>query len=152
MRCPRCPTRETRVIDSRIAKNGLSIRRRRQCVDCDYRFTTIEELLREGIIVVKRDGRREEFDRNKVLSGISRACEKRPIDLEQIDMLITDVMVELENEFDQEIPSRAIGERVMGKFKQIDQIAYVRFASVYKDFRDISELEQEIADLRQGHE
>lgn len=152
MRCPRCSTRETRVIDSRIAKNGLSIRRRRQCVDCDYRFTTIEELLREGIIVVKRDGRREEFDRNKVLSGISRACEKRPIDLEQIDMLITDVMVELENEFDQEIPSRAIGERVMGKFKQIDEIAYVRFASVYKDFRDISELEQEIADLRQGHE
>ncbi len=147
MQCPRCNARDTRVIDSRIARNGLSIRRRRQCTGCDYRFTTIEEIVREGLFVLKRDGRREEFDRNKVLAGIRRACEKRPIDIEQIDMLISDVIVGLERRFDQEIPTEAIGEQIMSRLKSIDQIAYVRFASVYKDFRDLSELAREISEL-----
>lgn len=107
--------------------------------------------MREDLVVIKSDDRREEFDRGKILTGIRRACEKRPIDLEQIDMLISDALVELESEFDLEIPSKAIGERVMAKLKAIDQIAYVRFASVYKDFRDISEMEAEISKLDRPH-
>ena len=150
MQCPRCNARDTRVIDSRIAKNGISIRRRRLCTECDYRFNTMEEIVREDLFVLKRDGRREEFDRNKLFAGIRRACEKRPIDIEQIDMLIADVIVELEREFDQEIPTKAIGEHIMARLKSIDQIAYVRFASVYKDFRDIAELEREISALREN--
>jgi len=151
MNCPRCNARETRVIDSRIARDGLAIRRRRQCMQCDYRFSTTEEVVQEGVVVIKRDGRREEFDRSKILNGLRRATEKRPVDVEQIEMLISDVMMGLENEFEQEIPSRAIGERIMEKLKKIDQIAYVRFASVYKDFRDINDLADEISALKKEH-
>lgn len=147
MLCPRCSTRDTRVIDSRVGKNGQSIRRRRQCAECNFRFNTIEEILRDDLIVIKRDRGREVFERAKMLNGIRRACEKRPIDLEQIDMLISDVLIELENEYGEEVPSKAIGELIMQRLKTIDQIAYVRFASVYKDFRDISDMVQEIADL-----
>lgn len=138
MICPKCSTRDTRVIDSRIGRNGLSIRRRRECIACEYRFTTIEEVLRGDRVVIKSDGRREEFDRNKMLHGIRRACEKRPIDLEQIDMLISDVVIELEGEFDQEIPSAAIGKWTMEKLKTIDNVAYIRFASVYRNFYEES--------------
>ena len=152
MRCPTCSAQETRVIDSRTAKNGLSIRRRRQCSRCQSRFTTLEDVVRENVVVIKADDRREEFDRRKILNGIRHACEKRPIDPEQIEMLISDTMIELESEFDLEIPSKAIGERIMTRLKAIDQIAYVRFASVYKDFRDIAELEAEIARLHQPQE
>ncbi len=152
MQCPKCSANDTRVVDSRIVKNGRTVRRRRHCPECDYRFNTIEEILREGLVVIKRDTRREDFDRNKVLTGIRRACEKRPIDLEQINMLISDLFIDLENEFDEEIPSQVIGEKVMNKLKSTDQIAYVRFASVYKDFRDISELAQEISDLESNNE
>lgn len=152
MRCPTCSAQETRVIDSRTAKNGLSIRRRRQCSRCQSRFTTLEDVVRENVVVIKADDRREEFDRRKILNGIRRACEKRPIDPEQIEMLISDIMIELESEFDLEIPSKAIGERIMTRLKAIDQIAYVRFASVYKDFRDIAELEAEIVRLHQPQE
>lgn len=148
MQCPKCNARDTRVIDSRLARNGRAIRRRRECGQCNYRFSTLEEILRDGLFVIKRDGRREEFDRAKVLAGLRRACEKRPIDLEQVEMMISDVMIELEGEFDQEIPTQAIGERLMGRLKNIDKIAYVRFASVYKDFRDISELANEISSLK----
>ena len=136
MICPKCSTCDTRVIDSRIGRNGFSIRRRRECISCDYRFTTIEEVLRGDRVVIKSDGRREEFDRNKMLQGIRRACEKRPIDLEQIDMLISDVVIELESEFDQEIPSKAIGERTMAKLRTIDKVAYIRFASAYRNFHE----------------
>lgn len=149
MHCPKCSATDTRVIDSRVGKNGRTIRRRRQCTECDYRFNTIEEILREDLVVIKSDGRREEFDRNKILTGIRRACEKRPIDLEQIDMLISDVLLDLENRYEYEIPSKSIGESIMDKLKNIDQIAYVRFASVYKDFRDISEMAEEISQLNQ---
>ncbi len=150
MQCPKCSASDSRVIDSRIGKNGMIIRRRRQCTDCDYRFTTIEEIVREGIVVTKRDGSREDWDRNKMLIGIRRACEKRPIDLEQMDMLISDVMLELENKFSDDIPSRDIGEHIMAKLKIIDKIAYVRYASVYKDFRDLSEFTQEISNLKKS--
>jgi transcriptional repressor NrdR len=148
MNCPKCRERDTRVIDSRIAKDGLSIRRRRQCQNCGYRFSTGEEIIREGLSVKKRDGRVEEFDRKKILSGLKRACEKRPVQAEQIDMLVNDIVIQLESDYGQEVPSHVIGERVMEHLKKIDQIAYVRFASVYKDFRDIDELERAISDLK----
>ncbi len=152
MQCPKCSAVDTRVIDSRVGKNGRTIRRRRQCTECNYRFNTIEEIIRESLLVIKRDGRREEFDRNKILNGIRRACEKRPIDAEQINMLISDVTLEIESEGEFEISGRNIGDRVMEKLKNIDQIAYVRFASVYKDFRDISEMAKEISELEKTHE
>lgn len=150
MQCPKCGVKDTRVIDSRVHRDGYAIRRRRVCQSCDFRFSTTEEIVREGLIVLKNDGRREEFDRTKMLTGLRRACEKRPIDIEQIEMVVSDVTAELENSFENEIPSREIGERLMARLKEIDQIAYVRFASVYKDFRDIHELAEEISSLRQG--
>jgi transcriptional repressor NrdR len=131
-----------------MANNGLAIRRRRSCQACSYRFSTVEEIVREDLVVIKSDGRREPFERHKLLSGIQRATEKRPVDEEQIQMLISDVLADLEVEFDAEIPSRAIGERIMSRLKAIDQIAYVRFASVYKQFRDIDELAREIDGLQ----
>jgi transcriptional repressor NrdR len=148
MHCPKCGTKDTRVIDSRVSSSGLAIRRRRACQSCGYRFSTTEEMISEDLFVIKHDGRREPFDRNKLLNGIKRAVEKRPVDGEQIEMLVADVLTDLEGEFDAEIPSRAIGERVMNRLKAIDQIAYVRFASVYKQFRDIDELAKEIDGLQ----
>ena len=136
------------MIDSRVSSSGLSIRRRRSCQSCEYRFSTTEEVVSEDFYVIKNDGRREPFDRNKLVSGIHRATEKRPVDGEQIEMLIADVLTDLETEFDTEIPSRAIGEHVMNRLRAIDQIAYVRFASVYKQFRDIDELAKEIDGLQ----
>jgi transcriptional repressor NrdR len=126
----------------------LSIRRRRSCQNCGYRFSTTEEVVSEDLFVIKNDGRREPFDRSKLVAGVQRATEKRPVDGEQIEMLIADVMTDLENEYSTEIPSRAIGESVMTRLKAIDQIAYVRFASVYKQFRDIDELAKEIDGLQ----
>lgn len=147
MRCPKCSHRETKVIDSRTSRDAASIRRRRECLECGCRFSTTEEILRDGLVVRKRDGRREDFDRSKMLGGIHRACEKRPVDLEQLDMLVTDVINTLQNQFDAEIPSRAIGDRIMERLRRIDQVAYVRFASVYKDFRDVEEFMREISTL-----
>ena len=151
MRCPKCASLETKVLDTRTGKNETSIRRRRECIDCGYRFTTIEEVLRADLQVVKRDGR-EDFDRAKMLGGLKKAVEKRPIDVLQIEMLIADVLAALEKEFDHEIPAHAIGEQIMLRLKHLDQIAYVRYASVYKDFRDLSELAQEINELKASTE
>jgi transcriptional repressor NrdR len=148
MRCPKCTSLETKVLDTRTGKNETSIRRRRECLDCEYRFTTIEEVLRADLQVVKRDGRREDFDRNKMLGGLKKAIQKRPIDVMQIEMLIADVLAALEKDYDHEIPAEAVGEQIMQRLKHVDQIAYVRYASVYKDFRDLNELAQEILDLR----
>lgn len=147
MRCPKCSSLETKVLDTRIGKNGTSTRRRRECLACEYRFTTIEEVLRADLQVVKRDGRREGFDRTKVLNGLKKAVEKRPIDIMQIEMMVADILTGLEREYDHEIPSQAIGEHIMQRLKHLDQIAYVRYASVYKDFRDLSELAEEISSL-----
>ena len=148
MRCPKCTSLETKVLDTRIGKNETSTRRRRECLDCGYRFTTIEEVLRADLQVVKRDGRREDFDRTKLLGGLKKAVEKRPIDAVQIQMLVADVMGALEKEYDHEIPSKAIGEHIMQRLRHLDQIAYVRYASVYKDFRDLTELAEEISALK----
>lgn len=147
MYCPKCGHKDTKVLDTRLGKTKQSIRRRRECLDCGYRFTTVEEILREGLVVIKRDGRREDFDRTKLYQGLMKACEKRPIQSEQIEMLVAEVIDALEGEFDNEIPTQAIGEQVMNRLKRIDSIAYVRYASVYKDFRDIEEFAKEIKSL-----
>jgi transcriptional repressor NrdR len=144
MRCPRCTSTEDRVIDSRASKDGTTIRRRRACVSCGHRFSTTETVHREGLVVIKRDGRREDFDRSKILNGLRKACEKRPIDAEQLNMLVEDATDALESRFDYEVPSRAVGEQVMENLKRIDSVAYIRFASVYKDLRDLTEIVAEI--------
>ena len=144
MRCPKCTSIEDKVIDSRISKEGSTIRRRRECMECGNRFTTTEMLVREDLVVIKRDGRREDFDREKLVRATRAACHKRPVDVEQITMLVEDVIDILEAQFESEIPSRAIGDAVMERLRRIDQVAYVRFASIYKQFRDVAEFMQEI--------
>ena len=145
MRCPKCTSIEDKVIDSRISKEGNTIRRRRECLECGNRFSTTEALVRDGMSVIKRDGRREEFDREKLYHAVRAACHKRPVDVEQITMLVEDVIDVLEARFDSEIPSQAIGDAVMQRLRKVDQVAYVRFASVYKEFRDVGEFVDEIS-------
>ena len=147
MRCPKCTSIEDKVIDSRISKEGNTIRRRRECLECGHRFTTTENLVRDGMAVIKRDGRREEFDREKLVRSVRAACHKSPIDVEQVAMLVEDTIDALEAQFESEIPSRAIGEGIMQRLRSVDQVAYVRFASVYKEFRDVSEFMHEINSL-----
>jgi transcriptional repressor NrdR len=144
MRCPKCTSIEDKVIDSRIGKEGTTIRRRRECTECGYRYTTIENLMRDSIVVIKRDGRREGFERDKLTRAVRAACHKRPIDIEQLAMLVDDVLDELEATYESEMPSRAIGDAVMKRLHKIDQVAYVRFASVYKEFRDVAGFVTEI--------
>jgi len=147
MRCPKCTSIEDKVIDSRISKEGNTIRRRRECLECSHRFTTTETLVRDGMVVIKRDARREEFDREKMVRAVRAACHKRPVDLEQITMLIEDTIDALEAQYENEIPSQAIGEGIMERLRQIDQVAYVRFASVYKEFRDVADFVDEVSSL-----
>lgn len=132
------------MIDSRISKEGTSIRRRRECTECGYRYTTQESFVRDGLVVIKRDGRREDFDREKLMRAVRAACHKRPVDVEQLSMLVDDVLDLLEANYENEMPSRAIGDAVMQQLRRIDQVAYVRFASVYKEFRDVTEFVSEI--------
>lgn len=147
MRCPKCTSVEDKVIDSRISKEGSTIRRRRECLECSHRYSTTEILVRDGVVVIKRDGRSEDFDREKLVRAVRAACHKRPVDIEQIAMLVEDVMDAMEAQFETEIPSRAIGEGVMQRLRNLDQVAYVRFASVYKEFRDVAEFVDEISSL-----
>lgn len=149
MRCPKCTSIEDKVIDSRIGREGSTIRRRRECLECGHRFTTTETHVRDGMVVLKRDGRREEFDRDKLIRAVRAACHKRPIDAEQISMLIDDVLDAMEARFDSEVPSQAIGDGIMQRLRKIDQVAYVRFASVYKEFRDVGEFVDEISLLHE---
>lgn len=144
MRCPKCTSIEDKVVDSRISKEGTSIRRRRECTECGYRYTTLESFVRDGLVVIKRDGRREDFDRDKLMRAIRAACHKRPVDVEQLTMLVDDVLDLLEANYENEMPSRAIGDAVMQQLRRIDQVAYVRYASVYKEFRDVTEFVSEI--------
>jgi len=150
MNCPKCGHEDSKVLDTRAGRENRSIRRRRQCLaaDCGHRFTTLEETVREGFLVIKKDGRREEFDHAKILNSLRKATEKRPIEAERLELLVTEVTDALEKEYDVEVPSRAVGELIMARLKQIDQIAYVRFACVYKDFKDISALAEEIKALK----
>lgn len=139
MRCPKCTHLEDKVIDSRSAQNGAVIRRRRMCLGCGHRFTTYEEAVKARLRVIKRDGRHEELDRNKLVNGLARACEKRPISMEQIDGLVAGIVDELESEYEREVPSEAIGKKVMLRLEAIDEVAFVRFASVYRRFKDVNQ-------------
>lgn len=139
MRCPKCGFQEDKVIDSRAARSGAVIRRRRMCLSCGYRFTTYEEVVKARLRIVKRDGRHEEMDRRKLYAGIERACEKRPVNAEQMESMVDSIIDELESEYEREVPSEAVGEKVMGKLEKLDEVAYVRFASVYRRFRDVNQ-------------
>ena len=147
MKCPFCGHLENRVIDSRLSNNGEVTRRRRECEQCTRRYTTYERI--EDLLpsIVKRDGRRELFDRRKVVQGVRAACSKRPISLEQIDSIAESVERELQEAGEREIPSTRVGEKVMDRLRELDAVAYVRFASVYRKFRDIDDFAQEVARL-----
>ena len=147
MKCPFCSHLEDKVIDSRLIQDGILTRRRRECLACTKRFTTYERIEERLPLVVKKDGRRETFERSKVLSGIMKACEKRPVALADIEKLIESLETSLLDAPAKEIESRALGELVMNEIKGLDEVAYVRFASVYRDFRDISEFMEELKDL-----
>ena len=144
MRCPFCSSLEDKVVDSRSSKNGDAIRRRRECLRCAKRYTTYEQLEDIQPMVVKKDGRRQAFDRLKLLSGLRKACEKRPISQETLDGLVDDLHRELELAYDKEFPSTAIGELVMKKLYILDEVAYVRFASVYRQFKDVQAFSDEL--------
>jgi transcriptional repressor NrdR len=139
MRCPKCGHVEDKVIDSRAAKSGTLIRRRRSCLKCGHRFTTYEEIVRAKLRVVKRDGRVEELSRAKLLSGVERACEKRPVSSEQMEALVDGVIEQMENEFERDVPAEAIGHAIMSRLEKLDEVAYVRFASVYRRFKDVNQ-------------
>jgi len=147
MRCPKCGFQEDKVADTRTVRNGDVIRRRRICLGCTHRFTTYEEVVKAHLRVIKRDGRHEELDRKKLLNGVIRACEKRPISATQIDVLVSNIINELEAEFEREVPSTAIGKKVMEGLEKIDEVAYIRFASVYRRFKDVNQFLSEVEGL-----
>ena len=139
MRCPRCGHTEDKVIDSRASRVGDVIRRRRVCVSCEHRFTTREEVVNVALHIIKRDGRHEELSREKLINGIARACEKRPVSMEEIETIVDNIITELGNDFEREVTSDIIGEKVMERLEKIDEVAYVRFASVYRRFKDVNQ-------------
>ncbi len=147
MKCPFCSYEESKVIDSRPTDEGERIRRRRECLKCSKRFTTYEMIESLPIIVIKKDGSRETFDRQKLLTGMLRASEKRPVSIETLDKAITDIETVIQNSLDREVNSEKIGELVMEQLKNIDEVAYVRFASVYRQFKDINTFMDELNKL-----
>ena len=144
MKCPFCSKDNTRVIDSRPADDNNSIRRRRQCDDCQRRFTTYEKIESIPLVVIKKDNNREQYDRSKIEAGVFRSCHKRPISIDQITGLVDDVETEIFSREDKEIPSYVIGEILMDKLKELDAVAYVRFASVYREFKDVNTFMNEL--------
>lgn len=144
MRCPNCQHKDTNVVDSRINVDGTSIRRRRFCPKCEQRFTTYEYVEQVPLMVVKRDGRRQSFDRTRVLSGLMKACEKRPVSIEQIEGVVDEIEHAIRKKFDTEVASKDIGELIMNKLATLDEVAYVRFASVYRQFRDVNQFMSEL--------
>ena len=147
MKCPFCGYAESKVIDSRPAEEGATIRRRRECLACQKRFTTYEFMERLPLIVVKRDGSRQTFDRMKLLNGMIRACEKRPVPMSELESVADDIEQELQNALEREVSTTEIGEMVMARLKNIDEVAYVRFASVYRQFKDINTFMEELTKL-----
>jgi len=150
MKCPFCPAADTRVMDSRDSGEGTIIGRARECETCKRRFTTYERVEELNPLVVKKDGRREAFDRDKLLAGLKKACEKRPVSVEQVEQLVTDIEKRLQELGEKEVASTTIGELVMERLPEFDEVAYVRFASVYRSFRDIAEFMDELKDILQG--
>ncbi len=147
MKCPFCGESEDKVIDSRLSRDGLEIRRRRECIECGRRFTTYERIEETPLMILKKDGRREEFSREKVRSGIQKACEKLDISFHRIDDFLDDLERDLKETGEKEIPSTTVGERVMGWLHQQNDIAYVRFASVYREFKDVNDFVAELRSL-----
>jgi transcriptional repressor NrdR len=143
MKCPKCEHRENKVIDSREVREGSAIRRRRLCLNCGHRFTTYEEVLRAALQVIKRDGRREELSREKLMQSIAIACQKRPISIQQLEQMTSSVITQAEAEFEREVPSTALGTKVMALLEKLDEVAYVRFASVYRRFKDVNQFMNE---------
>ncbi|MFG6119048.1 MULTISPECIES: transcriptional regulator NrdR [Thalassobacillus] len=147
MRCPNCQFKNTKVLDSRPIEEGRAIRRRRECEQCGFRFTTFERIEEVPLIVVKKEGTREEFSREKLMRGLIKACEKRPVALEEIETIALEVEKELRNQGNSEVMSEDIGEMVMERLAKVDDVAYVRFASVYRQFKDINVFLDELKDL-----
>ena len=147
MKCPFCGYTDSKVIDSRPAEDGTTIRRRRECLECQKRFTTYEIIERMPLVVIKRDGSRESFDKVKIINGVIRACEKRPVTMTQIENLANDIELELRGRLESEVKSEVIGEMVMTRLKDLDEVAYVRFASVYRSFKDINTFMEELTKL-----
>ena len=144
MKCPACGFKETKVVDSRMNAEGTSIRRRRECLKCSKRFTTHEYVEQVSLLVIKRDGRRQPYDRSRVIAGLMKACEKRPVGVEQVENVAVEIERTIQKKFDREVPSTAIGELIMEKLYTLDEVAYVRFASVYRQFRDVNHFMKEI--------
>jgi transcriptional repressor NrdR len=152
MRCPKCGCQDDKVIDSRASREGSAIRRRRECIACGHRFTTYEQVERARLMVLKHDGRREEFSKDKLLAGIQKACQKRPVSQEDIEDLVENIINDLSNTFDREVPCQAIGERVMAGLRGLDPVAYVRFASVYRRFEEATDFVQEVQKLEKPYD
>ncbi|KOP29945.1 MULTISPECIES: transcriptional regulator NrdR [Exiguobacterium] len=152
MRCPACNFNGTKVLDSRPVQDFGSIRRRRECESCGYRFTTFEMVEQTPLIIVKKDGTRDEFNREKILRGLVRACEKRPISIEQLETVVSRVEKALRATAQHEIPSEQVGRLVLNELASVDEVAYVRFASVYKQFKDINVFFQELSELMERHQ
>jgi transcriptional repressor NrdR len=152
MKCPFCGFLEDKVVDSRESKDGDSIRRRRECLECSRRFTSYERIDEVPYMVVKKDGRREAFDRNKIMAGLLRACEKRPISAVQLESIVYSVEKYVQDSLDRERPTSQIGKLIMRRLKELDKVAYVRFASVYLEFEDVSEFMNELKDLVRARE
>jgi len=147
MKCPSCGSKNNKVIDSRSSNEGNSIRRRRQCLKCKRRFTTYEYIETVPLMVIKKDGRREAFDRQKIIAGFMKACEKRPISMEKIDSIVSNIERIIMRKFDREIDSKEIGELVIQNLANLDEVAYVRFASVYRQFKDVNQFMKELKDI-----
>lgn len=147
MKCPFCGFEESKVVDSRPTDEGARIRRRRECLKCEKRFTTYEIIETLPIIVIKKDSSRQQFDRDKLVNGLLRACEKRPVSIQTIEKAVDDIEMQLQNSLDREVKSEKIGELAMKKLKEIDEVAYVRFASVYRRFQDVSTFMEELNTL-----
>ncbi len=147
MKCPYCSHEDDKVVDSRSSKEGASVRRRRECLKCSRRFTTYEYVEESPLMVIKKDGGREPFDRKKILSGLLKACEKRPVSMEKIENCLEEIEKKIHNNFDREVKSSQIGEMLMEMLHGLDQVAYVRFASVYRQFKDINQFMKELKGL-----
>jgi transcriptional repressor NrdR len=152
MRCPKCGCQDDKVIDSRASREGATIRRRRECISCGHRFTTYEEVERGRLMVLKRDGRREEFSREKLTAGLQKACQKRPVSQEAIENAVRGIVEDLANTYDREVPCKAIGERVMSGLRDLDPVAYVRYASVYRRFDEVTDFVQEVKKLEKKND
>lgn len=144
MKCPACAYSETKVVDSRLSGDGAAIRRRRECLKCEKRFTTYEYVEAAPLMVIKKDGRRQTFDRQKITAGLKKACEKRPVSVERIEELALEVERILQKKYDREVHASMIGEVIMEKLAAMDEVAYVRFASVYRQFRDVNQFMNEL--------